>query len=153
MHTIKKKPRPKKNTRNAKFPVPAGGTHQLRLFSNDVAQPSNELPIAFVVHGTEFRLKPAPTNPQAALIRVMNVMIQLHQQRDSWVPQMQTLKHPVSLFLENDVECFVCLWDSDQNDFVGVRNLNGKLHFHFPHPDRWIAIGLGNTICRDAYLG
>jgi len=145
MHTRKKKPRPK-NTRIAKFPAPEGDTYQLRLFSGDVAQPSGELPMAFVMHGTEFRLKPAPTNPQGAVIRVMKVMGQLRQQRDSWLPQLQTLERPVSLFLKNDAECFVCLWDSDQNDFVGVRNLNGKLHFHFPHPDRWMDIGLGNTI-------
>lgn len=141
MYAKKNKPH-QKNTRVSKRSACERDSRQLSLFSGDVEQPTHEQTAAFVVGGTEYRLKPAPTNPRAALLRVMRVVVQLRQERDSWLSQLQKLERPISLSLKSDTECFVRLWNTDQNDFVGVRNLNGTLHFHFPHSNRWVDIGL-----------
>jgi hypothetical protein len=124
---------------------------QLLLFSNDDRVPfaydHDAVPVwkqaaAFAVHGTEYRLKPVPNNFQSALTRVMKAMVQLHYERNSWQPEVQKLEGSVSVSLKGDIECVVQFWNSDRNDFVGVENRDGTLHFSFPYPDRWADIGL-----------
>ncbi len=83
----------------------------------------------------------------------MKVLVQLRHERDSWLSHLQKTERPISLSLKNDTECFVRLWGTDQNDFVGVRNLNGTLHFHFPHSDLWVDIGLDWLVAEHCRCG
>lgn len=96
----------------------------------------------FVVAGTQYRLKPIPTMPELALVRVMKMMVQLHHERDSWRPKLQKVGNGVEHRLKDGTQCVIALWGKVQNSFIGVSNEEGILHFHFPPPDQWPDIGL-----------
>ncbi|WP_157977943.1 hypothetical protein [Paraburkholderia kururiensis] len=127
-------------------------TGQLRLFSDDPRVPfsfHHDAAAAwqggaaiFVVAGTQYRLKPIPTMPEPALVRVMKIMVQLHHERDSWRPRLQRVGSAAEHTLKDGTQCVIALWEATENPFVGVASQEGVLHFHFPPPDRWADIGL-----------
>ncbi|KVN59744.1 hypothetical protein WM03_24720 [Burkholderia ubonensis] len=96
----------------------------------------------FVVAGTQYRLKPIPKMPELALVRVMEMMVRLHHERDSWRPTLQKAGDVIEHTLKDGTQCVVALWEEVQNPFVGVQSTKGILHFRFPPPEQWANIGL-----------
>jgi len=111
-------------------------------FYHDATPTWNGPSAAFIVSGTEYRLKPIPTNPATALEHTMKAMVQLHHDRDSWRPKLQTTGNAVKHTLKDGTQCVITVWGTVKNRFVGVRNDDGTLHFNLPHPDQWADVGL-----------